>query len=662
VVDRWLTRRRLAGSVLSVGLLAACGLGIGFVPIPTQQGEPGKPILLPDDVAIAAVVAGDDHGYVLSREGHVLLLGADGSLDHTAVVGPYMTPFGALAGGRAVFGGLRCEGDGCRTRVAEVVTLDADGRIEAVTAVARSERRPSSLNGLALVGVDEGSVWVNGGGHLFRVDPGGRIEAEVPWPGGEPCVIGGVLHDLSATGGTYAQRGEEIPSDSVFDLQVQAWDGGADEGAGGWRRVDGGSADMRAGSNAYCAPGGYEVRDGRSTTARWTPTTGWRTRSTAGAVPDGGWGAVAPVTSSTGRRYVPAADGSVLDVSRPGSVRATGVALPGLVASDMPPAVEVDDAGSSLLACATTYRAAAEEAATTRCLLAPKASPVAGRAAATPASRTSRAARTERAARTPELLAGAAPAGRRDGVHHYNMCSAACGSAVRSHTRDVVAWLVGQRRPAALSLNEVCYDDGVQLAGRWPDGFGAGTAYAALESAVNCPGAVKRMGNQVVVAGEGDPPGSWAELATQPGDPCRRSSWECRGVACADARRAGGRVSVCTAHLEPPRGDRAVTETQAREYLATVVDGSRPAVPTVAAGDFNLGRDDVDRWFGDAGFVAAPAGPTMVGRDGASDEIDVIYHQRDGAGSAAEPSAARYCDRQASDHCYLTAAFTSALP
>jgi hypothetical protein len=157
VVDRWLTRRRLAGTLLSVGMLAACGLGVGFVPIPTQQGAPGKPIRLPDDFAIAAVVAGNGYGYVLGRQGDVLLVGADGSLDHTAVVGPYMTPFGALAGGRAVFGGLRCDGDGCRTRVAEVVTLDAEGRVEAVTAVARSERRPSSLNGLALAGVDGSS-------------------------------------------------------------------------------------------------------------------------------------------------------------------------------------------------------------------------------------------------------------------------------------------------------------------------------------------------------------------------------------------------------------------------------------------------------------------------------------------------------------------------
>jgi hypothetical protein len=651
VVDRWLTRRRLAGSVLSVGILAACGLSVGFVPIPTRSGEPGKPIRLPDEVAIAAVVAGDDHGYVLSREGDVLLLRADGSLDHTAVVGPYMTPFGALAGGRAVFGGLRCEGDGCGTRVAEVVTLDRDGRVEAVTAVARSERRPSSLNGLALVGVDEGSVWVNGGGRLVRVDPRGRVAADVPWPGGEPCLIGGALHDLSATGGTYAQRGEEIPSDSRFDLQVRAWDGSRDR----WRRLDGGATSMRAGSNAYCAPGGYEVRDARSTTARWTPTAGWRRtgsmRSTVGEAPEGGWGAVAPVTSTTGRRYVPAADGSVLDVSEPGPARPTGVALPGLAASDMPPAVEVDDAGSSLLACATTYGAGS---AATRCLLAPKG--VAGRAAASSAARTSRTSRAASAARTPRLLAAAAPAGPRDGVHHYNMCSAACGGAVRSHSRDVVAWLVGQRRPAALSLNEVCYDDGVQLAGRWPDGFGAGTAYAALDRAVNCPGAVKRMGNRVVVAGGGDPPGSWTELATQSGQPCRRRSWECRGVACADARRAGGRVAVCTAHLEPPRGDQSVTEGQAREYLAAVSERSRPGVPTVAAGDFNLARDDVDRWFGDAGYVAAPAGATMVGRDGSSDEIDVIYNERARTGSAAPPSAARYCDRQASDHCYLAAA------
>jgi hypothetical protein len=437
VVDRWLTRPRLAGTVLSVVVLAACGLGVGFTPIPTQHGKPGAPMRLPDGFAIASVVAADGQGYVLGREGEVLLLSADGSLDHTAVVGPYMTPFGALVDGRALFGGLRCEGDGCRTRVAEVATLDVEGRVEAVTVVARSERRPSALNGLAFVGVDDGTVWVNGGRHLFRVDPDGRVVAEVPAPGGEPCVVGGVIHDLSATGGTYRERGEEMPSGAVFDLQVRAWDPEAD----GWRRLDGGSGRMRAGSNAYCAPGGYEVRDARSTTARWTPEAGWRrtpSASRVAATPSGGWGAVAPVTSTTGRRYVPAADGSVVDVTGPGPARPTRVELPGLSASAMPPAFEVDDAGSSLLACATTYGAGP---GATRCVLAPDGA--AGGAGRASAPRTA-------SARPPQLLAGPTAAGERDGVHHYNMCSAACGNAVRSHTRDVVAWLVGQRRPAAL--------------------------------------------------------------------------------------------------------------------------------------------------------------------------------------------------------------------
>jgi Endonuclease/Exonuclease/phosphatase family len=657
VVDRWLTRRRLAATLVPVAMLGACGLGVGLAPIPDRYGDPGGPVRLPDDLSIAAVVAGDDQGFVLGRNGEVLMLGSDGSLDQTANIDSHMTPFGAWVGGRAVFGGLRCQRAGCRARVGELITLDDRGQVAAVTTLVRSERRPSSLNGLALVGVEGDTVWVNGGGTLFRVDGSGRVIDDVPWPGGEPCLVDGALYDLSASGGSYGQQGGSLEADTEFDLDMRAWRGNS------WRRVGGGATTMAHGRNAYCVPGGYEIRDARATYAGWTPATGWRpvTRSgpdgdRAGRVGSGGRAdgagtgavaggrlgdtAVAPVTTSTGGRYVVSADGAVLDVTG-GTLVRTRLAFPPFAGSDRPPALQVDDGGSSLVACTTSYRSGF---AATRCALGSGA-PRAGGARASVAL----------GARAPdtELLAAPTPAGEPDGVHHYNLCSAACGDGVRPHIRDLVAWLVAQRRPAALSLNEACYDDAVQLGGRWPEGFGVGTGYVALQSATNCPGAVKHIGNQVVVAGRSDPAGTWAELATQTGLPCDHRMRECRGLACAESERGRRSLTVCSAHLEPPRGDVSVTEAQVGEYLRVATGRARAGVPLVLAGDFNLSRDEVDRRFGDAGFAATPTGSTMVGRDRASDEIDMIYRQ--GPGRRAQPPGGRYCDRQASDHCYLTA-------
>jgi hypothetical protein len=664
VVDRWPTRRQVLGTVVSTGLLAACGLGVGFVPVPTEHGPPGEPVELPEDFAVAAVVAGDGQGYVLGRDGQVLLAGADGSLDHTAVLGSRMTPFGALVGDHAVFGGLRCRGGGCATRVAEVVALDADGRVAAVTAVDDGIGRPSPYNGLALVGVDRGTgtLWVNGGGRLHRVDPAaGEVLERVPWPGGEPCVVGGVLYDLSASGGSYGTPGEHVPSSATFRLRVRSWD----SAAGRWRGVEGSAAEMRHGRNAYCTPSGYEVRDAVSTTARWRPAVGWRDgdagRRGAAEVRALGAGPVSVVTTSTRSRYVPGADGVLLDVTEPGPPQRTRVGVPGVAATaggraasaraatvtstpatdaarPAPPALQVDDAGSSLVACATTYRGTA---ARTRCAVGPKG--VVGRSGRT-------AARVAAVPARP--LDAPRPAAERDGVHHYNLCSAACGDGVRPHTRDVVAWLVGRHRPAALSLNEACYDDAVHLAGRWPEGFGAGTGFVALDAATNCPGAVKRIANYVFVAGTPSERGTWARLPTQATPPCDPRVRECRGVACTEARRGGQRTDVCTAHLEPRR-DPAVTEAQAAEYLEVVAGLRTDGSPAVMAGDFNLGRDAVDELVGGEGFRAPSTGSTMVGRDGAGDAIDVIYHRR--TRSSPEPATTTWCDPQASDHCYLSA-------
>jgi endonuclease/exonuclease/phosphatase family metal-dependent hydrolase len=250
-------------------------------------------------------------------------------------------------------------------------------------------------------------------------------------------------------------------------------------------------------------------------------------------------------------------------------------------------------------------------------------------------------------------------------VDHYNMCSAACGPGVRPHTRDLVVWLAERNRPAALSLNEACYDDAVHLTGRLPT-MTAGAAYSALDTAVGCPGAVKRFGNMVLV-GEGLEAHTawWAPFRTQAGAavgaegvPCDHRTDECRGVVCIDAGRPGvrslaARRAYCSAHLESPRRDAEVADAQTSEYGEMVAARFDRYGARVLAGDFNLERSDTDDVLRPAGYRAAASGPTVGSRPDGADEIDRIYD--DGPG-AAEATVTSHCDRQASDHCYLTTA------
>jgi endonuclease/exonuclease/phosphatase family metal-dependent hydrolase len=239
------------------------------------------------------------------------------------------------------------------------------------------------------------------------------------------------------------------------------------------------------------------------------------------------------------------------------------------------------------------------------------------------------------------------------------MCSAACGDGVRPHTRDVVAQAVAGGRPMALSLNETCYDDLVHLGGRWPAGFGAGAGYVALETATNCPGAVKRFGNSVLVrAGQAGASARWAQFPTQSSGPCDNRARECRGMACAATGEGGRRSVFCTAHLEPRRHGPAVAAAQADEYLR-LANGGETRIETTTAGDFNLTPAEVDARFAPLGYRAARTGPTFAGhgRSGSA-PIDMIY--RRGPAPASPPVATTTCDARASDHCYLVQAWEPA--
>jgi endonuclease/exonuclease/phosphatase family metal-dependent hydrolase len=127
-------------------------------------------------------------------------------------------------------------------------------------------------------------------------------------------------------------------------------------------------------------------------------------------------------------------------------------------------------------------------------------------------------------------------------------------------------------------------------------------------------------------------------------------------MVCVDAGPAGQRRAFCSAHLESPRRAPGVAADQAREYLARVDARFGGHRARVLAGDFNLGRSDTDDVLGTAGYRAAAAGPRLGPRSSGGPEIDRIY--ADGA-DQAEVVSTTYCDRQASDHCYLTTAPTA---
>lgn len=644
---------------MPIRLLAVYALGVilGPVPVPVDGLAGNGPAKVSiTDRPLAVAVASADGGFVLDRDGQVIRVVGDGSTQLAASIGRHTTPFGtAVAGDRIVFGGVRCDGPGCRTRIAEMTVLDHDGQVESSVSLVRTSDGPSNLDGLALVGTDDETVWVNGGGTLFQVAVApsrpAEVVAEVPWPGGEPCVIDGALYDLVPSGGTYGQQGAELASTAAFRLRLYVWNG--DD----WRPVDGGATLMAYGQNAYCSPAGYEIRDGDVTSSRWEPGRGWRavTDAWTGGSLETDW--LAPVTTSTGARYTVGADGSLIEVTGPKAPRWTGVVIPEVTTSDMPPAIQVDDAGGHLFWCATTYRGGA---GSTRCAgVSHEQRRIAEDKPLPSPSRTPVFVSRGTGRRTAERSLQATGASE---VHHYNLCSAACGSGVRSHSRDLVAWFVDRHGPVALSLNELCYADGVHLSGRMPSGFDAGASYVAMDTVTNCPGAIKQFGNQVrVPSGAGDSgrdaePGSgwWAQFPTQAGTPCDHRARECRGMVCAEAGPGRHDRVFCSAHLESPRRGPSVAGAQAGEYLDLVEDRYGGHTARVLAGDFNLDRPDADALLVTGGYHSAATGSTVDGHDpSASKEIDMVYF--DGPTPPNGPTGSTYCDPQASDHCYVMA-------
>ena len=108
-------------------------------------------------------------------------------------------------------------------------------------------------------------------------------------------------------------------------------------------------------------------------------------------------------------------------------------------------------------------------------------------------------------------------------------------------------------------------------------------------------------------------------------------------MACASVEE----LVLCSAHLESPRYGGEFAKAQAREYQRLVSDHYGDAT-TVLAGDFNLDRAEADAILRPRGYTSADVGPTMEDH-----QIDMIYGPWD------EASGETYCDRQASDHCYL---------
>lgn len=234
--------------------------------------------------------------------------------------------------------------------------------------------------------------------------------------------------------------------------------------------------------------------------------------------------------------------------------------------------------------------------------------------------------------------------------HQFNMCSANasnCGSVGGVGARDLVHWFNNSDSAWAISLNEMCYADLVDLSNRTGK---PGYMFVARNSAANCPGTTKWFGNGILTYSpvvSGTP--AALRFSDQETPNCNPSSNECRGAVCVTFGSYAGNVTACSAHME--NSNVPVATDQAIEYRFWATQ--RYPGGRWLAGDFNLTPTQVPSGYSSQ-YYRAPSANTSPASS-PNKQIDYVWHDK--AHSAFNTLRSPHCDPYYSDHCYVFARF-----
>lgn len=307
---------------------------------------------LPGDLAIGAVAAGDNVGWIVGAQGsnQQLWIQADDTGPRKVVDLPHLRSLDVEPiGTDLAVAGYSCESatdEVCQRPKVDVTIISQSGSTEESVTLASRDGPLEDGDGLTIVGSHEDSIWLSSAFGLHRLSVGGRVES-LPSAGGELCVLNGDLYSAQLLG--------SVEGPTTLPQEVSPYD--TEEGrlviasltGDQWRPEPSSErpADQTRAGTVRCEPDGLVMADISTgqLVAVWTPA--------------GAWHDVLPPLPFTGvtagqrpTRYVQQPDGTVFVRGMDGGFRPSSLSLPMRAQPGMPPpALIADDSKSIVVGC-----------------------------------------------------------------------------------------------------------------------------------------------------------------------------------------------------------------------------------------------------------------------------------------------------------------------
>jgi endonuclease/exonuclease/phosphatase family metal-dependent hydrolase len=240
-------------------------------------------------------------------------------------------------------------------------------------------------------------------------------------------------------------------------------------------------------------------------------------------------------------------------------------------------------------------------------------------------------------------------------MHDFNMCSKDCDPGNYLQARDLVVWMHGVEHAWALSLNEACRADMIDIVNR--TGLAGGNMGYQTRDHSGCNGntaSLRDFGNSIIRSGSTLALAERHQFPTQNDNPCDLydEDHHCRNFVCVGMSSYAGQLNVCSGHLDK---NRSIAKTQANEYIY-IVNAEFPTGGKFMMGDFNNDPSEIPTVIYNQ-YWRAPQALTYEATAALRDEqLDYIWHDK--AHTLSQTLLSPTCDDTFSDHCYVRARIT----